>query len=81
MEAGNQNRARYGFSDKSPQISVEVKLQGKLQTLTLDIGWVPGGLRYGLVRMPDGQDWIFDFPPQVLTELVTYFNLQDAPAP
>jgi hypothetical protein len=59
---------------------VEVEMQGKLQTLMLDIGWVPGGLRYGLVRMPDGQDWIFDFPPLVLSRLVSYFNLQDKPA-
>jgi Domain of unknown function (DUF4340) len=80
VEAGSQNRAHYGFSDKSPHLDVEVKLQGKLQTLMLDVGWVPGGLRYGMVRMPDGQDWIFDFPPLVLSRLVSYLNLQEKPA-
>ncbi|HEX3798894.1 MAG TPA: DUF4340 domain-containing protein [Verrucomicrobiae bacterium] len=81
IEASPANLARYGISDKSPQISVEVKLNGKLETLTLKIGWVPGGLRYGLVRMPDGQDWVFDFPPLVLAKFVSYLNLQDAPTP
>ncbi len=81
VEAGDQNRARYGFSGKSPRISVEAKAHGKLQILTLDIGFSPGGLRYGVAKMDDGQNWIFDFSPDVLGKLVTYLNLQDHAIP
>jgi len=82
IKRGDADRAQYGFSDKSPRIAVEVKASGKLQTLTVDFGKLsPGGLRYGNVRMDDGQNWIFEFPKVVIDRLTTYFNMQESAFP
>ncbi|MDB6023076.1 MAG: hypothetical protein JWQ04_2933 [Pedosphaera sp.] len=82
IERGDQNRARYGFSDQSLQIAAEVKAGGKPQTLTLDIGGMsPRGLRYGEVRMEDGQNWIFELPAVTMDRLTEYFNIKENPGP
>jgi uncharacterized protein DUF4340 len=82
VERGDQNRARYGFSDNSLQISFEVNLQDKPQTLTIDFGGrSPRGLRYASVRMDDGQNWIFEFPADQLDRLIYFFNIHENAAP
>ncbi len=82
VERGDQNRARYGFSDNSLQISFEVNLQDKPQTLTIDFGGrSPRGLRYASVRMDDGQNWIFEFPADQLDRLIYFFNIHESAPP
>ena len=77
VKRGDEDRAQYGFSEKSPRISVDVKVNGKPQTLTLDFGKMsPVGLRYGDVQLDDGQNWIFEFPQIVMDRLTAYFNIQ-----
>jgi hypothetical protein len=78
VERGDEDRARYGFTGHSLQLAVEIKINGKPQTLTLDFGGrAPDGLRYGDTQMPDGQNWIFEIPPVTLDRVLTYFNIQE----
>ena len=82
VQCGDRDRARYGFSDQSLQIAVELKTNGKLETRKLDFGGSsPRGLRYGEVRMSDGQNWIFEFSATTLDRLVAYFNIQENRVP
>lgn len=75
-----QGQARYGFNDNSLRISVETKSKGKAQTRTVEFGGVaPDGLRYGEAKLDDdGQEWIFEFPPNLLDRLDAYFNLHES---
>ncbi len=82
VERGDQNRARYGFSDTSLQISFEINHGGNKRTLTVDFGGrSPRGLRYAAVRMEDGQDWIFEFPADELDRMIYCFNIHENGAP
>ena len=82
VERGDQDRARFGFTDKSLQISAEVKEDDKSQTLSVDLGGTaPDGLRYGDVRMEDGQNWIFEFQPKALDQILTYLNIRENRGP
>ena len=56
---GEQDRARYGFTEKSDQITLELKNGDKM---TVEFGGAaPSGLPYAAVRL-DGTLWIFEFP-------------------
>lgn len=78
VERGAQNLARYGLTNQSLQISVEVKQDGKPQTLTVDLGGTaPDGLRYGAARMEDGLVWVFEVPSIQLDRLTAYFNIHE----
>ena len=82
VECGDQNRARYGFSDNSLQISFELVQKGKPRTLSIDFGGrSPRGLRYASVRMDDGQNWIFEFPADRLDRLNYCFNIHENTVP
>lgn len=82
VECGEQDPARFGFADKSLQISAELKENDKSQTLSVDLGGTaPDGLRYGDVRMEDGQNWIFEFQPKALDQILTYLNIRENPGP
>jgi Domain of unknown function (DUF4340) len=82
IQRGDQDRARFGFTDKSLQISVEVKDNDKPRTLTVDLGGVaPNGLRYGEALMEDGQKWIFEFPSKSLDLILTFLNIRENAGP
>lgn len=82
IQRGDADRARYGFTDQSLQISVEVKSSGKPEALKVDFGGIsPHGLRYGDVRMEDGQNWIFEFPAIVIDRLTEFFNIHENRGP
>lgn len=82
VQCGNQERARFGFSEKSLQISTDIKQDDRQNTLTVALGGVaPDGLRYGDVRMEDGKDWIFEFEPNVLDRILTFLNIHENTGP
>jgi len=56
---GEQNRARYGFTDKGLQITLELK-SGEKKTVEFG-GAAPSGLPYAAVRLDDTL-WVFEFP-------------------
>ncbi|MDB6124730.1 MAG: hypothetical protein JWQ71_3723 [Pedosphaera sp.] len=76
VEQGNQNRARYGFNEKSPKISVVVNREGKAYTLNLELGgWSPRPCRYAEVQL-DGQYWIFEFPAKFLDRVLYGLDIE-----
>lgn len=78
VQPADQDRAHYGFSEHTPRITVELKAGNQPQTLTVALGGrSERGLRYGDVRMPDGQGWIFEFSDVVEARLKEYFKLKD----
>ncbi len=79
VERGDEGRARYGFSESSPAISLEVKNGDKPVTLTLEFGGQSPLGRYAEARMPDGQNWIFEFPADILDQLNYIFKLPGNP--
>jgi hypothetical protein len=71
-DASRAQFAQFGFTEASPQISVELKRGGKAETLTLELGGVaPSQLRYG-ATMVDGQRWIFELPVRTGEMLRSY---------
>jgi hypothetical protein len=75
VERGDPNQARYGFSDNSTKLSVEITKEGKTQTLSLEFGgWSPNKLRYAGVQM-GGKNWIFELPSDIQDRLVSYLKL------
>ena len=78
IKPGDDDRAKYGFLEKGERISVEVKNGENIASLVLDLGgFSPQGLRYGEVRMPDGQDWIFELSADQYDPLAAYFKLEE----
>jgi hypothetical protein len=81
IDRGDQNLAKYGFTDKSPQILVEVRSGGQEQTLTLDLGGMSSAQhRYGAVRM-GGQTWIFEFPIRTAERIAYDFGIREKATP
>lgn len=65
---GADQRPRFGFSDRSPTITVELKSGAKLSVQFG--GRSPRGFPYAAIQL-DGQTWIFDFPWSVYEYLQT----------
>lgn len=69
---GQENRAKYGFTDSTMHIDVDVHRGDKLETLTLELGGAtPTDGNYAAVQL-DGQTWYFECPPQ-LREMIRSF--------
>jgi Domain of unknown function (DUF4340) len=81
VDRGDQNLAKYGFNDKSPQVLVEVHSGGQDQTLTLDLGSMSSAQhRYGAVQM-GGQTWIFEFPIRTAERIAYDFGIREKSTP
>ncbi|MDB6067895.1 MAG: hypothetical protein JWR26_4103 [Pedosphaera sp.] len=78
VERGDQNRTRYGFSDTSLQLSLELKKGESRQTLSLEFGGASPHGRYAMVQV-DGQNWIFEFPARELDRLFYCFSIHENP--
>ena len=72
---GSENLPRHGFSAANLQISVELKMGDKLQTLTLDFGGpTPSRFPFAAATL-DGQVWIFEFPWYLYQDMERAFGL------
>jgi hypothetical protein len=79
IQRGDEDRARFGFGERSLQITVELKENGHPRMLTLGLGGIaPDGLRYGDARMDDGQNWVFELPPVLLERVISFFNIHES---
>ncbi len=66
---GKENLPAYGFGATNLQLSVDLQIGEKTQTLTLDFGGLsPGRLRYAATLL-DNQIWIFEFPMFLFEDL------------
>jgi len=71
---GDENRARYGFTDDGYKLTIELKNGDKLSTLTLEFGNVaPSQYHYALANV-DGQSWIFELPLGLYFQLMRDFS-------
>jgi len=75
---GDTNRARFGFTDLSDRIAIELRNGEKPTILVLEFGRTgisPTQYPYALAET-DGQTWIFEFPVELyMNEVVRYlFN-------
>ena len=62
-DRGDENRARYGFTDDGYKLTFELKVNDKPRVLTVELGgFAPNQFPYALAVV-DGQSWIFEFPP------------------
>ena len=69
---GEQNRARYGFTEKGHQITLELKNGDKL---TVEFGAAaPSGFPYAAVTL-DGTLWIFEFPLALYQDVASYLTI------
>jgi hypothetical protein len=74
---GEQNRSRYGFTDKGYQITLEFK-NGEKRTIDFG-GAAPSGLPYAAVML-EGSLWIFEFPLALYQDVAGYLTIPaDAP--
>ncbi len=75
--SGDNIRRQCGFSEKSLGISIVFKDGGKL---SLEFGGLSSnGLRYGAVKMEDGQSWVFEFPPPELDTIAYDLSIKGFP--
>ncbi len=74
---GEQNRARYGFTDNGHRIGIELKSGEKL---SLEIGGeAPSGFRYAAVPS-EGTLLIFEFPPGLYEFVSRYLTVPPGPS-
>ena len=72
---GKENLPAYGFGDANLQVSVDLQLADKTQTLTLDFGRPsPARFRYAATVL-DNQVWIFEFPMFLFEDMDRAFGL------
>jgi hypothetical protein len=72
VACGEKERARYGFTDKGLQITLELKGGDKR---TLDFGGAaPSGQPYAMVSV-EGVPWIFEFPLALARDVADYLTI------
>ncbi len=77
VDCPTTNRAQYGFSDKSLQITAELDGADKPQRLTLDVGGSsPDKRRYGSVQN-GSESWIFEIPDDQLQRIIAYLGIHE----
>ena len=67
VDKGDANRARFGFTDTTDRITIELRNGEKATALVLEFGrggLSPTQLPYALAET-EGQTWIFEFPPDL----------------
>jgi hypothetical protein len=69
---GEQNRSRYGFTDKGYQITLELK-NGEKMNVEFG-GEAPSGFPYAAVSL-DGALWIFEFPLALYQDVAGYLTI------
>lgn len=71
---GDEARAQYGFTDTGHKLLIELRLADKLRVLSVEFSArPPAPYPYALASV-DGQTWIFEFPPQLFSEISAYLS-------
>jgi hypothetical protein len=71
---GDENRQQYGFADDGYKLTIELRLPDKLRVLSVEFGSRrPLPYPYALASV-DGQSWIFEFPPELYSQISNYLS-------
>jgi hypothetical protein len=80
---GDENRSQYGFTDNGHKLTIELRLPGGARVLSVEFSSrPPAPYPYALAAV-DGQTWIFEFPPDLYSQIASYLSnppLTAAPA-
>ncbi|HKQ39892.1 MAG TPA: DUF4340 domain-containing protein [Verrucomicrobiae bacterium] len=69
---GDEHRAQYGFAENGHKLSIELRLPDRARVLTLEFSSrAPAPYPYALAVV-DGQTWIFEFPPDLFSQISNY---------
>ena len=81
VDRGDQNRERFGFSDKTLQLEINVKRGDLVQTLKLEFGGLaPTKYPYAAVTL-EGRRWTFEFPWLLYQQILYALTIPNAPSP
>ena len=69
---GDENRATYGFAENGHKLMIELRLPDKPRTLTLEFSSRPAAPYPYALASVDGQTWIFEFPPDLFSQISNY---------
>jgi hypothetical protein len=72
VASGDQERPRYGFTDKGFQITLELK-SGEKKTVEFG-GQAPSGCAYALTTL-EGSPWAFEFPLPLSRDVADYLTI------
>ncbi|HZO84000.1 MAG TPA: hypothetical protein VFC26_02235, partial [Verrucomicrobiae bacterium] len=71
---GDENRAEYGFNDNGHKLMIELRLTDRLRVLSVEFSSrPPAPYPYALASV-DGQSWIFEFPPELFSQISAYLS-------
>jgi len=71
---GDENRAEYGFNDTGHKLMIELRLADRLRVLSVEFSSrPPAPYPYALASV-DGQSWIFEFPPELFSQISAYLS-------
>jgi uncharacterized protein DUF4340 len=71
---GDENRTQYGFSDNGYKLTIELRLPGGARVLAVEFSSRPAAPYPYALAAVDGQTWIFEFPPDLYSQIATYLN-------
>ncbi|HTD88798.1 MAG TPA: DUF4340 domain-containing protein [Candidatus Binatia bacterium] len=69
---GDEGRAQYGFTENSHKLLIELRLADKPRILTLEFSSRPAAPYPYALAAVDGQTWIFEFPPDLFSQISNY---------
>jgi hypothetical protein len=71
---GDEQRAQHGFTENAHKLTIELRLADKTRSLTLEFSSrPPTPYPYAMVSV-DGQSWIFEFPPDLFSQIANYLS-------
>jgi hypothetical protein len=71
---GEENRAEYGFTENGHKLMIELRLVDRLRVLTLEFSSKPPAPYPYALASVDGQSWIFEFPPDLFSQIALYLS-------
>ena len=71
---GDEHRSQYAFADNGYRLAIELRLGDRTRTLALEFSTRPPAPYPLALAVVDGQTWIFEFPPQLFTEMVNHIS-------
>ena len=69
---GDESRSQYGFTENDHKLMVELRLPDKPRVLTLEFSSRPAAPYPYALAAVDGQTWIFEFPPDLFSQISNY---------
>jgi hypothetical protein len=83
LARGEESRSPYGFTDNAHKLTIELRLPAGPRVLAIEFSSRPPAPYPCALASVDGQTWIFEFPPDLYSQIAGYLNnppLTAAPA-